>query len=59
MTVMETTAGRSGRGRTHTAGAPSERATPPTVRVWSDALKTSSARCIFSSALVGTARMLR
>ena len=55
--MIETTAGRSGRGRTQTPGAPSERATPPTVRVWSDALKTSIARCILSSALVGTARM--
>ena len=36
-----------------------ERATPPTVRVWSDALKISTARCIFKSAFVGTARTWR
>ena len=44
---------RSRDGRTATAGAPSERATPPTVRGCSEALKSSSARGIFSSAFVG------
>ncbi len=57
--MIATTLGRSVRGRTDTPGGPSERATPPTVRVWSDALKISSARCIFRSALVGTARTWR
>ena len=56
---MATTLGRSASGRTETAGGPSERATPPTVRTWSDALKTSSARSILSSAFVGTARTWR
>ena len=59
ITVMATTLGPVGRGRTQTPGAPSDRATPPTVRVWSEALKTSSARSIFSSAFVGTARTCR
>ena len=42
-------------GRTVTSGAPSERATPATVRRCGEALKSSSARAIFSPAFVGTA----
>src|SRR5829696_7950155 len=59
ITVIATTLGRSGSGRTDTAGGPSDRATPPTVRTWSEPLKTSRARSILSSAFVGTARTWR
>src|SRR6185436_17407325 len=39
ITVIATTLGRSGSGRTETPGGPRERATPPTIRTCSDALK--------------------
>ncbi len=58
-TAIVTTLPSVADGRTATIGAPSERATPATVRGCELALKRSSARAIFRSALVGTACTLR
>src|SRR5690606_21122708 len=53
--VIETIEPSVDDGRTTTKGAPSDRATPATVRGCVDALKSSTARERFMSAFVGTA----